>query len=159
MNDRSFPILLMTIGIPGSGKSTWIRNNKDLKDYIIVSPDLIRKEITGEISNVEKDRKVWKLAKKRVKKELKKGHNVILDATNVNGENRRKFLHGLPKCKLQAKIFTISPINAKKRIMDDIMAEKDRSHVPGEVIDAMYQRFLTESTLEQLEEEGFKILD
>ena len=53
MNEKFIPIFLMPIGIPGSGKSTWIRNNKELEDYIIISPDLIRKEITNPILNLE----------------------------------------------------------------------------------------------------------
>lgn len=51
--------LILPIGISGSGKSYIY--NKDYKDCIQVSPDLIREELTGDISNQTKIKKYLNL--------------------------------------------------------------------------------------------------
>jgi predicted kinase len=150
------PDLILTIGIPGSGKSRWINEiNKDNK-YIIVEPDAIRKEMTGNVSDQSKNGAVWDVAKKRVVANLRQKHSVILDATNVNSKNRKQFIQGLPACNLKAKIFHVDPSVSKERIRKDIASGKDRSNVPDDVIDRMYMSF--KDTLGKLEGEGFTII-
>lgn len=153
------PIFLMMVGIPGSGKSTWISQNIDPDEYIVISPDYIRKEVTGRISDISQDGIVWETAKERVSEALQQGNNVILDATNVKAENRTRFIKDLPKCQLKAKIFFVDPEEAKERILRDIDNKVDRSHVPLDVVDSMYYLLTTESTAKQLEEEGFDLID
>ena len=48
--------LVLPIGISGSGKSYIY--NRDYKDCVQVSPDLIREELTGDISNQSKNKEV-----------------------------------------------------------------------------------------------------
>ena len=81
--------LILPIGISGSGKSYIY--NKDYKDCVQVSPDLIREELTGDISNQSKNKEVFKLAFERVDEYLNKGQNVFFDATNVNKGQRKNF--------------------------------------------------------------------
>ncbi len=50
---KLIPTFTMLIGIPGSGKSTWIKENS--KGYEIVCPDVIRTEICGDISDQSKN--------------------------------------------------------------------------------------------------------
>jgi len=104
-SNETLPLLIFPIGIPGSGKSRWICNTFNSPNFIIVHPDMIREEITGNVSDVSQDEVVWKLVRERVSEALREEKNVILDATNVNGNNRRNFIKELPPCKLQAKIF------------------------------------------------------
>lgn len=72
--------LILPIGISGSGKSYIY--NKDYKDCVQVSPDLIREELTGDISNQTKNKEVFKLAFERVDEYLNNGKDVFFDATN-----------------------------------------------------------------------------
>ena len=50
--------LVLPIGISGSGKSYIY--NRDYKDYVQVSPDLIREELTGDISNQTRNKRYSK---------------------------------------------------------------------------------------------------
>lgn len=148
------PILLMTIGIPGSGKSTWINQQKG---FTVVSPDEIRRKLTGDISNQASNQDVFRRVENFVRSYLQRGKNVILDATNVNTELRRQFIDKMPKeIKLQAKIFEVDPEEAKRRIRKDVESGRERANVPDDVIDRMQTDF--EKTLSVLEDEGFEIV-
>jgi len=54
--NESLPIFLMLIGIAGSGKSFWIKNNVNHDEFIIVSSDNLRRELTGNVSDLSKDK-------------------------------------------------------------------------------------------------------
>jgi len=151
------PELILPIGIPGSGKSTWIEKFKKSGDYIVVSPDEIRRELTGDISDQSMNKEVFQMADETVRRALEGGQSVIYDATNVDTKYRREFLKDLPPCKLKAKIFDVSPEEVKRRIKADLEGGKDRAAVPDKVVDDMYVKF--KETLGKLEEEGFEIME
>lgn len=153
------PELVLTIGIPGSGKSTWIKqfNQKNYNKYTIVSPDQIRKELTGNISDQSQNAKVMGISKKIARETLESGKSVLLDATNVDTSNRKDFVADMPKgIKLRAKIFYVDPQEAKRRIRKDLSAGKDRADVPVDVMESMIKKF--EHTLSVLKDEGFEII-
>ena len=155
-NVTRIPKLLLTLGIPGSGKSFWVNS---LKGFEIVNPDNIRKELTGNISDQTQNAKVWAIASKRVIENLKAGKNVVLDATNVTEKGRNQFLRNILReivFKKQAKVFEIDPEEAKKRIKADILSGKDRSNVPDEVVDRMFQQF--KQSVGNLGKEGFEVI-
>jgi predicted kinase len=155
-NIMYLPKLIMLVGIPGSGKSTCINTYKIQDEPIIVSPDNIRKELFGNITDQTHNIEVWVEAKKQTVECLLQGISVILDATNVNTTNRRNFLQGLPPCKLQAILFKANPGQCWERVKKDIDSGKDRSNVPEEVIYRMYGEFLY--TEKVIESEGFEII-
>lgn len=148
------PDLIFTIGIPGSGKSTWIRSQPG---YMVVSPDGIREEL-GDISDQTKNPQVYATAKARVAEALKKGRNVILDSTNVEARRRQEFVRGLPNHKLKAKLFHVDPEEAKRRIREDLEKKVPRSNVPDYVVDRMYRYFQSTLDEKQLESEGFLVV-
>ena len=122
--------LILPIGISGSGKSYIY--NKDYKDYVQVSPDLIREELTGDISNQSKNKEVFKLAFERVDEYLNKGQNVFFDATNVNKGQRKNFTDKYKDTDVEV-IYVILPADIDlswKRIRADIRDKKNRSDVP-----------------------------
>lgn len=141
----------MLIGIPGSGKSTWLKNNSN--DSIIVCPDQIRKELTKNISDQSKNNEVWKIAKERIIEEIKDSQNVILDATNVNTQLRRKFMEDITDCNKIAVLFRVTPEVAAERIQKDIENSVDRSKVPEDVVYRMYGEYLY--TEKVIKEENF----
>lgn len=158
ISQREQPSLIMTVGITGAGKSRWIQSlPKD--EYVIVSPDDIRQELTGNMSDQTQNGKVWFLTKQRTIDALKASKSVILDATNVDRKNRKNFIQGLPAdIKLKAKIFEVDPEIAKERIRKQIERGENRSNVPPHVTDNMYQKFKSQSQPNHLEEEGFEII-
>jgi predicted kinase len=122
--------LILPIGISGSGKSYIY--NKDYKDCVQVSPDLIREELTGDISNQSKNKEVFKLAFERVDEYLNKGQDVFFDATNVNKSQRKSFTDKYKDTDVEV-IYVILPANIDlswKRIRADIRDKKNRSDVP-----------------------------
>lgn len=155
-NTKNIPILIMPVGVPGAGKSTWI---KAQKGFEVVCPDEIRKELTGNISDQSQNARVWQIASERIIEALRNGKNAILDATNTTTKGRTQFLEKIPKdiiYQKQAIVFNVSPEDAKKRIKKDIEDGKDRSNVPDDVIDRMYKQF--KQDIGNLEKEGFEIL-
>lgn len=122
--------LILPIGISGSGKSYIY--NKDYKDCVQVSPDLIREELTGDISNQTKNKEVFKLAFDRVDEYLNKGQDVFFDATNVNKSQRKNFTDKYIGTDVEV-IYVILPADIDlswKRIRKDIREGKNRSDVP-----------------------------
>jgi predicted kinase len=148
------PDFIMTIGIPGCGKSTWIKTLSG--EEALVCPDSIRKELSGDISDQTLNTKVWVIAKERVVGALKAGHDVILDATNVSTYHRNLFIKDLPPCTLLAKVFDVEPAVAYGRIAHDVKNGVDRSNVPEDVVYRMYGEFLY--TKRVLSKEGFKLI-
>ena len=122
--------LILPIGISGSGKSYIY--NKDYKDCVQVSTDLIREELTGDISNQTKNKEVFKLAFKRVDEYLNKDMDVFFDATNVNKSQRKNFTDKYIGTDVEV-IYVILPADIDlswKRIRKDIREKKNRSDVP-----------------------------
>jgi len=154
---RDMPIFIMTIGISGSGKSTWINQQTSSGDIIVVCPDLIREELTGSISDQTQNPKVWSITKQRVMEALGTGKSVILDATNVDSKQRKQFIQGLPTAILKAKIFNVDPQEAKNRVRKAIESGENRSSVPDFIIDKQHEKFKL-STPEILKQEGFELL-
>ena len=122
--------LVLPIGISGSGKSYIY--NRDYKDYVQVSPDLIREELTGSISDQSKNKEVFKLAFERVDEYLNKGQDVFFDATNVNKTQRKNFTDRYIDSDVNV-IYVVLPADVDlswKRIRKDIREKKNRSDVP-----------------------------
>lgn len=160
-NIESKPKLILPVGISGSGKSTWIKSQTD-PNTVIVSPDDIRRELTGCISDQTKNGQVWSTAFDRIVQALSADKNVILDATNIKSGDRKRLMNHL-KVNVDkpfdafAKIFNIDPEIAKQRVRKDIANGVDRSNVPDFAIDRQYRDFV--DGINSLEIEGFKIID
>jgi len=81
--------LLMTVGLPRSGKSTWART----QGYPIVCPDSIRMALYGQAFVKTAESIVWANAKLMVASLFEAGHDVvILDATNTIARYRDEWL-------------------------------------------------------------------
>jgi predicted kinase len=90
---------------------------------------------------------------------LKKGKNVVLDATNIDTIYRTPFVDSVNnevEFKKIALVFYVSREEAKQRIRKDIENGIDRANVPFEIIDSQYNRYM--DSLKNLPGEGFKIV-
>jgi len=89
-------ILLMTVGLPRSGKSTWSRK----QDCPIVNPDSIRLAIHGQAFIEDAEPIVWTIAKYMVKALFIAGHNkVVLDATSISKIAREFWINDMWECR------------------------------------------------------------
>ena len=155
------PKLILPVGISGSGKSSWIKSQTDV-NAVVVSPDEIRRELTGNISDQTKNSEVFVIANKRAADALNAGKNVIFDATNIASRNRKGLIeymktHVDKGFDAVAKVFDVSPDIAKARIKKSIESGDDRSNVPDYAIDKQYQTYINDLNLIELD--GFKIID
>lgn len=81
-------VLICTVGLPRSGKSTWARKQA----YPVVNPDSIRLAIHGQRFVATAEPFVWATAKVMVRSLFLAGHQtVILDATNVTKKRRMEW--------------------------------------------------------------------
>ncbi len=147
--------IIMPIGISGSGKSTWVKTLP--KDFVVVSPDDIRRELTGNVSDQSKNREVFQEVDKRIEKLLEQNKKVVLDATNVNTKLRKEFMEKIlkdfPDTTFTYKLFPTNPELSKKRISQDIALGVDRADVPASVVDRQNDMFI--ESLKSIDSEKF----
>lgn len=130
--------LIVTVGLPRSGKSTWAKETSKQLHCPIVNPDAVRLAITGQRFVKAAEPIVWTTTQYMVRALFHSGHNcVILDATNTT-KSRRKFW--LDECKngnygedarVCFAVFDTSAMECQDRAISDNMLDL----VP--VIDAM----------------------
>lgn len=126
--------IIVPIGISGSGKSRLY--NMRYNDLTLVSPDLIRKELTGNISDQSKNKEVFVEVDRRVEDLVNEGKSFFYDATNVNPEFRKKFVEQFrgKDVKITYVILPGDMQTSYTRIKQDIKNKVERSKVPFEVL-------------------------
>lgn len=130
--------LFFTVGLPGSGKSTWVENNKEKLNAVVHSSDTIREQL-GDINDQSKNNLVFEILHKRVKEDLLNGKNVIYDSTGINRKNRLAFLREIKhiSCK---KICVLLAMPYEICLKNNAARERK---VPENVITRMYKSFDT----------------
>lgn len=125
--------LLILVGLPASGKSSWVQSRLEEGD-VHISSDQIRKELFGDESSQKDNAKVFEVMKSRAIECLKEGKRVFYDATNISRKRRRALMNSMPKgTNFEAVYFAINP--------DRILAnnKKRNRFVPENVIMKMYK--------------------
>lgn len=127
--------LYIPVGLPGSGKSTFVKNNLADNAYVI-STDGIRGELYGDEAAQGNPKQVFMIAYNRLNTFLHDNteKNVVFDATNLTKQARQRILSKLTKKDNIKKvcIWLDTPIDECKRRN----AGRDRK-VPEQVIDDM----------------------
>lgn len=83
---ENFSEVVVTCGLSGSGKSTWVDQN--LKHHRIISLDAIRSELTGKVDDQSKNGEVMQLAKERLRESLRKNEDVVWESTGLRRDGR-----------------------------------------------------------------------
>ena len=133
--------LYITVGLPGSGKSTYVKNFIKNKDIEYLSSDSLR----AVYGKSEEDQTVTPLVfghiKRKVDEFLKDGKNVLVDATSVNRKERSDYINTAKKygVKVVAIVFKMDRqglIDRNKK-----RGEEGGRVVPDWVIDKMLAKF------------------
>lgn len=83
----------MGIGIPGSGKTTVLKDFAQKYGYSYVCPDDIRFELSRNTKDQTRNREVWDRAYGRVASLISENKNVVFDATFANESDRINFIN------------------------------------------------------------------
>ena len=84
--------LYLMCGIPGSGKSTWLKNHAC--DGVVVSRDVIRFSMVKEDEEYfSKENEVFAEFVRQINENLSVGKDVFADATHLNPASRNKLLN------------------------------------------------------------------
>ena len=131
------PSLIVLVGIPGSGKTTYAEKYiKEHPNAIHLSSDLIRKELWGDEATQGDNNKVFSLMQSRAIDALNNGQSVVYDATNITRKDRSYIITLCFKfVKIECHIIW-APIETC--IERDAARERT---VGKEVIDRMLKRF------------------
>ena len=146
------PKVYVLVGVPGSGKSTWVGNQDWAKDCVYVSSDKHIDEYAASVGKTYNE--VFKeYATTAVSQMLddvvaarEAGKDIIWDQTSVNVKSRKKKFSMLPNYYHIAVVFpTPGPEEHARRL------NRPGKHIPKDVLESMINTFVMPT-----EEEGFK---
>ena len=145
--------LYVLVGVPGSGKSTWVANQRWASECAYVSTDMhveaYAKEQGKTYSEVfdEYMPQAIKLMAEQVNQARKEGKDVVWDQTNTTIKSRAKKFKMLPDYEAVAVVFTTPDDEELRRRLKS----RPGKHIPQRVIYQMKEHW-QDPTLE----EGFK---
>lgn len=127
--------LIFGVGIPGSGKTTALKDLAEKNDYCYICPDDIRQLLSGNAIDQSRMREVWEIANQKMVSALSNGQTVVFDATFAKQFDRQRLID-LAKAngaeKIQAVYADIDLETAKER-----NANRERV-VPDHAIERMH---------------------
>lgn len=158
------PSIIVPIGISGSGKSTYVNELREkLGDkLVVISPDEIRVELSGDINDQSKNAKVFEIAKERIIKAIKEGKVVYFDATNVDTVLRNKYFAKIYNeladqginIDLYYKVFEANIDESDKRIRKQIEKGENRANITRDILEKQYNKYVeTVKVLNKYEKE------
>ena len=132
---NSFNVWIMC-GLPGSGKSTYIKNNLP-KNVEIINQDQIRVELgimdnidKKKIGNSEQEKEVRKINFERIDNCINSRKDFVVDNTNIKSGYVQNLYDRLKKVGANVKIIIIdTPI--------EICKERRKNDIPAKVLDDM----------------------
>lgn len=140
--------LYVMIGVPGSGKSTFIKNNKKEKD-IYVSRDQIRfKYLKVGEPYFSCEKQVFKEFLFEISEALKAGRDVYADATHLNRVSRAKLIRGLDVPLNDIEIIAVYIRESLGTCLTQNAMRQGRSFVPEVQIRSMYANLEVPTTQE-----------
>ena len=147
------PKCFQMVGVPGSGKSTWIANQEWAKDCVVVSTDEFVEDYAKEVGSTYSDvfadymPTAVKLMADKVVRAREAGKDIIWDQTSVNVQSRKRKFNMLPDYEHIAVVFKTPE---HKELMRRLFSRPGKD-IPEHVIASMIASFEMPT-----EEEGFK---
>jgi len=124
------------VGLPGAGKSTWIKNNLP-KNISIVNQDSIRIELgimkndnDKKIGNKIEEKDVIKICLEKIDKLIKERKDFVIDNTNIKEGRLSNYYHKLKNAGANVKIIIIDTPK-------EICKKRRKECIPEKVIDDM----------------------
>jgi predicted kinase len=155
------PKLIVLIGPPASGKSTWREKflATQTDEWVICSTDDLVEAWASE-RNLTYDeahgRVPWgqfnKTFKYAYRTAYNSGKNVIIDRTSMSAKNRRDYFKHLPEeYEAEAVVFVVDDVELKRRMA--VRQSSTNKSVPADALEAMNKRYEAPS-----KDEGFSTI-
>ena len=131
--------LIMMMGIPGSGKSTYIKTHlSEFNNPIVVSRDEIRFSMLkpGE-EYFSKEKEVFKKYIDTINTELANDRDIIADATHLNSTSRKGLLYNVSFTNID-KVIVIYINTSLEEALERNATRTGRELVPESAIKNMY---------------------
>jgi predicted kinase len=123
-------------GLPGSGKSTYIKEELP-KDIEIINQDSIRVELgimdnvnDKQIGTTEQEKEVTRICLERIDKAIKDRRDFVIDNTNIKAGRVQNYYDKLKKANANVQIIIIDTPK-------EICKERRKEYIPEKVIDDM----------------------
>lgn len=146
------PRCYQLIGVPGSGKSTWVKNQNWARNCVIASTDDFVEDYARECGSTYNEvfddymPTAVKLMAEQVERAREAGKDVIWDQTSTTAKSRRKKFNMLPNYEHIAVVFS-TPEPAE---LDRRLKSRPGKNIPWNVMQGMIKHFEQPD-----EEEGF----
>jgi predicted kinase len=148
--------IIMLVGMPCAGKSTYLSTRDDLKDYEIVSSDNILEEKAKEMGKTYTEafpiygKQANKLFYKQLDEAIAAGKNIIVDRTNMSVGARKNILDKVGKnYKKTCFNFSITMEMAKER---NLKRAETGKFIPEKVLASMRNSYQKPTTAEGFDE-------
>lgn len=147
------PKLYMLVGVPGSGKSTWVKNQDWAKDCVVVSTDKYVEEWAESVGKTYSEvfQEYMPMAVARMAGAVNgardAGKDIIWDQTSTSISTRSKKFKMLPDYYAIAVVFKTPPASELMKRL----ASRPGKEIPWEIVTDMINKFEMPSL-----EEGFK---
>ncbi len=152
LKELNSPFVVLLVGVPMSGKSTWVRDNIS-EDTVVISRDRILMDVYGSdnyndaFNNVDQG-KVDKALLRTINDSVSNGENVVIDMTNISAKTRRRNLSYFTKD--YTKVAVVFPIltNDEYNRRNDFRKINENKSIPFGVLRNMIESF-TIPTMEE----------
>ena len=135
--------LIVMVGVPGSGKSTYAKNHFE-NNAEILSSDALRKELFGDENNQKNNDILFSELYSRARNFLNNNKNVVIDATNINVFERKRMLKNFEDLNVE-KIAVVIQTSIEKCLKQNAQRER---RVDDSVIEMFFKNFEMPTTAE-----------
>ena len=149
--------VIMTEGLPGSGKSHWAKSKVRANpgQYVRVNKDDLRAMLHDSVFSKSNEKQVLAVRDMIILASLKSGKHVIVDDTNLNGRHYSHICKLVKQNRTQVKV-TIEcfrDVPLKTCIAQDL---KRFNSVGKDVIVKMYNQYFKKETVKLVQDESLK---
>jgi predicted kinase len=149
------PRLIVLVGLPASGKSTWranfLNSLDSIDDWCVISSDDIIEEECAKVGCTYSEGferfagYAQGVMRRRARRAANQGKNVIWDQTNMTPKARKSKIRTFPDYTAEAVVFSVPDT-----VLNERLKSRPGKEIPKHVIDGMARSYVAPS-----KDEGF----